>query len=178
MMLYLNRTEDQDLIAVFHCLITPTPGMLCRNAIESYRLGLPFPEPLINTKAEVPKDARNHYVVSLTPEEEEFFLTFRDRQKGTVLRLLLRKVLWSYCLLFLQKDREGTAMEGATKTSVSARKSIPKKKTTAPSKPRPSKKGIERPKDPVHSIPEPTEPPKATPVSNDPLDLFNQIIGG
>jgi hypothetical protein len=178
MMLYLNRTEDQDLIAVFHCLITPTPGMLCRNAIESYRLGLPFPEPLINTKAEVPKDARNHYVVSLTPEEEEFFLTFRDRQKGTVLRLLLRKALWSYCLLFLQRDRECTATEKTPERPASVPKSIPKKKATAPPKPRPSKKGIEKPKDPIQPIPEPTEPPKAAPVSNDPLDLFNQIIGG
>lgn len=99
--LSLNITEDWDLICLFHNLRSPTPTALCRNVLDAYLSGQPVQMPVVDLEARVPKDAKRIYWITLTDEQTEFLSSFDARRRSSVVRLLLRRGLWEYCLKLL-----------------------------------------------------------------------------
>ena len=99
--LSLNITEDWDLICLFHNLRSPTPTALCRNVLDAYLSGQSVQMPVVDLEARVPKDAKKQYWITLTDEQTEFLSSFDARRRSSVVRLLLRKGLWEYCLKLL-----------------------------------------------------------------------------
>jgi len=99
--LSLNITEDWDLICLFHNLRSPTSTALCRNVLDAYLSGQPVQMPVVDLEARVPKDAKRIYWITLTDEQTEFLSSFDARRRSSVVRLLLRRGLWEYCLKLL-----------------------------------------------------------------------------
>jgi hypothetical protein len=112
--LSLNITEDWDLICLFHNLRSPTPTALCRNVLDAYLSGQSVQMPVVDLEARVPKDAKKIYWITLTDEQTEFLSSFDARRRSSVVRLLLRRGLWEYCLKLLGMV-ETVAPEGEVK---------------------------------------------------------------
>ena len=189
--LSLNITEDWDLICLFHNLRSPTSTALCRNVLDAYLSGQSVQMPVVDLEARVPKDAKKIYWITLTDEQTEFLSSFDARRRSSVVRLLLRKGLWEYCLKLLGTV-ETTVPEGEVKhhtkktdvcsTNFNSSSSLRENEEDKPlchetkreqeSTPNVSDHGSK----PVSgTVPVPRRELSSTPVNA--LDLFNSIIG-